>query len=197
MHDCWVVGDAVFNPHACQKFLRSVERTMNHERQRDDRVIRLMYPRCCRSQEPRSAFEAFLLAIDLSRQSFESVSQLVSQSSSQSVSRAADKTVGGNACRLVAFLTWVGGLMEIGEKRSQHDWPDGSLPSAVGAVPVGQNHEQEAGESDLTKNAFKILYATDEDPDAAPHPDGPESHQAAGEVCWSDPLPLAPDRCVP
>eukprot|EP00752_Nemacystus_decipiens_P016779 g15016.t1 len=28
-----------------------------------------------------------------------------------------------------------------------------------------QNHEQESGETDLTKNAFKILYATDEDHD--------------------------------
>lgn len=28
---------------------------------------------------------------------------------------------------------------------------------------LSQNHEQESGESELTKNAFKILYATDED----------------------------------
>lgn len=30
-------------------------------------------------------------------------------------------------------------------------------------VSFRQNHEQESGESELTKNAFKILYATDED----------------------------------
>lgn len=35
------------------------------------------------------------------------------------------------------------------------------------AVLHEQNHEKDEGESDLTKNAFKILYATDEDHDAA------------------------------
>ncbi len=30
-----------------------------------------------------------------------------------------------------------------------------------------QNHEHESGESELTKNAFKILYATDEDHEQA------------------------------
>ena len=34
-------------------------------------------------------------------------------------------------------------------------------------VTFRQNHEQESGESELTKNAFKILYATDEDHEQA------------------------------
>lgn len=42
-----------------------------------------------------------------------------------------------------------------------------------------QNHEQESGESDLTKNAFKILYATDEDHDQAAEGEEPlEADQA-------------------
>lgn len=43
----------------------------------------------------------------------------------------------------------------------------------------GQSHEQEAGESELTKNAFKILYATDED------------HEAPGADGAQEPLPGA------
>ncbi|CAM9494549.1 unnamed protein product [Ectocarpus sp. 12 AP-2014] len=42
-----------------------------------------------------------------------------------------------------------------------------------------QNHEQESGESDLTKNAFKILYATDEDHEQAAEGEEPlEADQA-------------------
>ena len=34
---------------------------------------------------------------------------------------------------------------------------------ATRSLKRGQNHEQDSGESELTKNAFKILYATDDD----------------------------------
>lgn len=49
-----------------------------------------------------------------------------------------------------------------------------------------QNHETETGESDLTKNAFKILYATDDDLDAAAAAAGGE-----GAVEGQEPLDAA------
>lgn len=51
---------------------------------------------------------------------------------------------------------------------------------------IPQNHETETGESDLTKNAFKILYATDDDLDAAAAAAGGE-----GAVEGQEPLDAA------
>lgn len=52
----------------------------------------------------------------------------------------------------------------------------------ISAWLLRQTHEQETGESPLTKNAFKILYATDDDHEAAPEIEDPLS-PGGGPVC--------------
>lgn len=59
------------------------------------------------------------------------------------------------------------------------------MPVCVcGCVHAWQNHEQESGESELTKNAFKILYATDEDHEQAEGEGEPLEGDQAQVMGW-------------